>query len=317
MHIWFRSMIAACLLATGASVGGMVSPAAAQSQIKAVVNSEPVTSNEINQRAKFLHLVARDAPNSLLQQQALEELVDEKLKFQEAKRHKIDANEAQVNGAFASIASRVKLSPQQLVQALGQSGIEAATLRTRLKAQIVWQQLVLARFRQSVSISDQEVVQALEKQAGKDTKTPAGQQTSEYTLQEIIFVTPASAGKGGLDSRAKEAEQFRAKVSGCDTIPEQLKAYKEVVVKKLGKRTEDELPGAFLLLVAQTPVGKATKPVPSPNGVEVLVVCEKRELAGDLVARNKVEENLRDQQGAVLARQYIQELRRFAVIEYK
>ena len=307
------------VLAVSAGIvgGGMVTPVQAQSSIKAVVNSEPVTTNEVNQRARFLHLVSRDTPNAVLVQQATEELIDEKLKFQEAKRHKIEVPPAQVDAAFASIAGRTKLSPQQLTAALAQSGIEANTLKTRLKAQIAWQQLVVGRFRQSVTISDQDVVRALQKQAAKDPKAPQSDQTNEYTIQQVIFVVPASAGKAGVEARMKEAEQFRAKFAGCATIAEQARAFRETVVKNLGKRTEDEIPGAFQALLNDTPAGKTTKAVPTPNGAEVLAVCEKKEIHANLMARSKVEEDLREKEGQVMARQYIQELRRFAVIEYK
>eukprot|EP01037_Dinobryon_pediforme_P031289 gene31289-35712_t len=253
----------------------------------------------------------------MLVQQATEEIIDEKLKFQEAKRHKMDASEAQVNQAFASIAARVKMQPGQLVQALASQGIDAATLKTRIKAQIIWQQLVVARFRQSVNISDHDVVSALQKQADAKGDKPQAEQTNEYTLQQIVFVVPASAGKAGLDARMKEAERFRANFAGCATTVEQAKAYKETVVKTLGKRTEDELPGQFVAALAETPAGKVTKPQPTPNGAEVLAVCERKEIQANLLARSKAEEDLREKEGQVMTRQYIQELRRFAVIEYK
>lgn len=290
-------------------------PAAAQSAIKAVVNNEPVTSNEVTQRARFLHLVARDAPNATLMSQALEELIDEKLKFQEAKRHNIVIPEAQIEAAFAGIASRVKLAPQQLVAALAQSGVEPSTLKTRLRGQIVWQQLVMGRFRQTVNISDVDVVKALQKQ--KDPKASDSAQTNEYTLDQVIFVVAASAGKAGLEARMKETEQFRAKFNGCDSLLELAKSYKETVVKHLGKRTEEEIPGAFQADLTQTPVGKMTKPIPTPNGLEMLAVCNKHETASNFLNRSKVEDDLKQKEGEVVARQYIQELRRFAVIDYK
>jgi len=295
---------------------GAATPGLAQSQIKAVVNNEPVTSNEVAQRARFLHLVERDVPNATLESNALEELIDEKLRFQEAKRHNITVPETAVNAAFASIGARVHLTPEQLTQALGQSGVEVSTLRNRLRSQIIFQQLVMGRFKQSVNVSDQDVVQALQKEAVKSGKSVQDQQTNEYTIQQIIFVVAAST-KGGAEARQHEAEQLRAKFNGCADIIAQAHSYRETVVKNLGIRTEDELPPAFVPLLAETPAGKLTKPVVTPEGVSMLAVCEKREVAGNLVARNKVEDDLRQQQGEVVARQYTQELRRFSVIQYK
>ncbi len=293
-------------------------PAHADNRIKAVVNGEPVTTNEVQQRARFLHLIARDQPNATVETNALEELIDEKLRFQEAKRRKMIIPEQQVDGALMNIALRVHMTPQQLVAGLQQAGVETATLRNRLRGQIIFQQMVMGRFDATVNVSDQDVVKALEDKQGKDGKTQQGTGTSnEYSVQQIIFVVAGGAGRPGLDGRMREAEQLRAKFSGCGNIIAEAHAYKETVVKNLGRRTDEELPQAFVPMLGQTPVGKLTKPQVTPNGVEMLAVCEKREVAGDLLERAKVVDNLREQKGQLLARQLNQDLRKFAVIEYK
>lgn len=295
-------------------------PATAQSAIKVVVNSEPITTNEINQRARFLRLVARDMSGPALVNMATEELIEEKMKLQEAKRLKISANDAQVDQAFGAIASRVKLSPPQLVAALGQQGIDSGTLRQRLRAQIIWQQMVIGRFQRSVSISDSQVVDALEKQQ-KDGKAKTASATSntstEYTLNQILMVVPAKSPPGYLQTRVKEAEALRGKINGCEGLVDTVKGMKETLVKNVGRRTQDELPEGFRTVLDETPVGKATKPQQGGVGVEMLVVCAKRDVEGDFTVRTKVEQDLREQQGQVLTRQYISELRRIAVIEYK
>lgn len=314
----------ALALATMVALAGLApSPARAQSSIKIVVNGEPITTNEINQRARFLRLVARDAGGSQLQRMAADELVEEKLKLQEAKRLKINVTEQQVDAAVASIAQRVKLAPAQFAQALGQQGIDVTTLRNRLRAQIVWQQMVLARFSRTVSISDGQIVEAIEKQRqeaaakGKPDANAAGPRTTaEYALQQVTFVVP-QAETALRPARMKEAEALRAKVTGCDSLVQAAKAYKETIVKSVGRRTEDELPDQFRGLLADTAVGKLTKPTQTPVGIEMLAVCEKREIQADLMGRSKVEGDLREKEGQIMARQYIGELRRIAVIDYK
>jgi peptidyl-prolyl cis-trans isomerase SurA len=319
-----RTLFLAAGLAVAVTLGAVatvVSPAAAQTAIKVVVNGEPITTNEIAQRARFLRLVAKDLSAPQLTKQATEELIEEKLKQQEAKRVRIQANEAQVEAAFAGIATRVKLTPAQLAQALGQQGVEVGTLKTRIRSQIIWQQLVLSRFQRSVTISDAQIVAALEKQKADNVakgkaEEPARATTAEYALQQVTMVVPKGTPGGG-QSRMKEAEGFRAKATGCEGLVEIARGYKEVVVKNVGKRTEDELPQQFRGTIAETPVGKLSKPVVTPVGVEMLAVCSKRELQADLMVRSKVEDSLREKEGALMARQYISELRRIAVIIVK
>jgi peptidyl-prolyl cis-trans isomerase SurA len=309
-------LVCATLAALAAPVGPAVTPAQAQSSIKVVVNGEPITTHEIGQRARFLRLVQRELSGPALTKQATEELVDEKLKIAEAKRVKVTASEAQVDAALAGIAQRVKLAPSQLGAALAQQGVDVRTLRQRIRAQLLWQQLVLNRFNRSVSITDSQVIAALEKKGGDAAKLKQPAKTDEYLLTQITFVVAAST-PGGTAARTREAEAFRARMNGCDGLPELVRSYKEVVVKQLGRRTADELPEQFQKMVLEIPVGKASKPIPSPVGVELLGVCEKREIQTDIVDRSKIETDLREQEGQIMARQYIGELRRIAVIDYK
>ena len=117
-----RNALVACGLAALALVapaGLACTGAQAQSSIKIVVNGDPITTNEINQRARFLRLVARDLAGPQLVRQATDELVEERIKFQEAKRLKITANEAQVELAFGGIAQRVKLASELAKRSTG------------------------------------------------------------------------------------------------------------------------------------------------------------------------------------------------------
>lgn len=311
---------------TGALVGALalialmanIGVATAQSTIRVVVNGTPITSNEINQRARFLRLIDRRLGGASLTRKAQQELIDEKLQFAEAARLKIVASDQMVDAAFASIAQRVKLTPANLSRALTQSGVDPNTLRTRLRAQMVWQQAVMQRFRQQIRIADSDVVEAIKAQQKTGDKAAAEQtKTVEYRLQQVILVVPAAQRAAGLPNRRKEAEALRAQINGCDGLAAATASLKEAVVKNVGHRTDAELPENFAAFIAETPVGKLTKPVETANGLEMLAICDRKERESDFSIRTKVEGDLRQKQGELLTRQYMQELRRFAVIEYK
>src|SRR6185436_11222594 len=90
-----------------------------------------------------------------------EDLIDEVLELGEGERVGLKVPEAQIESAYASIAQNLKLSPADLTKALAGEGIEPATLKRRLAAQITWQQLVAARARSSAQIRESEVTTAL------------------------------------------------------------------------------------------------------------------------------------------------------------
>ena len=304
-------LFAAATIAFLASTAGVV----AQSAIKVVVNGEAITSNEISTRARFLRLVDRSTTGASVERAAMEELVEERLKLQEAKRVGMDVSPGQVEAAFAGIAGRLKVTPAQLAQGLGQQGISVDTLKSRLKTQIVWQQLVVGRFSKQINISDSQIVDALGKKDPAKATSAGGGTSAEYTLQQVVLIVPAKGGDVG--GRTKEAEALRARVDGCDSLVETVKPMKEALVKNLGKRTAEELPEGFRDELAKMPVGKLSKPSRSALGVEMLIICAKRDVTGDFSIRSKVEQDLRNQEGEVFARRYINDLRRIAVIEYK
>lgn len=303
----------ACLALVGVAT---TLPARAASQIRVVVNGEPITSNEIAERARLLRLTSRTSAASV-ERSATEELVEDKLKLQEAKRVGVTASDQQVDAAFASIAGRLKISPAQLAAGLAQQGIGAKNLKDRLRVQIVWQQLVVARFNHSVTISDSQIVDALGKKesAGKTPAAKGAGKTVEYTLKQVILVVPKQGGNEA--ARMREAEALRARVTSCDQLVSEVKPIDRAVVKNLGKRTADEMPEQFRGLLGDVEPGHLAKPMRTPIGIEIVAVCERRDLGGDFTVRTQVEDELRQKEGEVFARRYINDLRRIAVIDYR
>jgi len=92
-------LLAAALLLPALVVG---SPARAQ-QVVVVVNGDPVTSYDVSQR-QLLHSIIERKPISA--KEALEELIEERIKIQQANRLKLDVDQKDVDRLFASIAER-------------------------------------------------------------------------------------------------------------------------------------------------------------------------------------------------------------------
>ena len=85
-----------------------------------MVNGEPITALDIEQRSKLTQLSTQKTP---ARQEVIDELITEKLKVREAKRFGLEVCNAEVDSAFAAMASRMRLTPEQLTQQLAKSGI--------------------------------------------------------------------------------------------------------------------------------------------------------------------------------------------------
>lgn len=284
------------------------SQAPSNKAIPIVVNGEPITSYDINQRVRLMQL-GGGSGNS---RTAADELIDEMLQNLEGQRRGIAVAGGQVDGAFASIASNLKMSPTQLTAALRGEGIEAATLKKRLRAQLTWQQLVQQRTQMKGAVRSDDIIAAL-----REKGDPSSLTATEYTLQQIIFVVPQGSAAGLYSQRRSEAQAFRQRYGGCEGALEQAKALRGVVVKDIGRRDTSQLNGPEGDAIRGTKVGATAPPMQTEAGIELIAVCSTREIQSTAVARAEVENDLYLKQAADLGKDYLQELRDRAIIEYR
>ena len=303
--------LARTMLAIGLCLGIMSGIAQAQTSIKVIVGDQPITSYEIAQRAKFIQMTQRVANATKM---ATDELIDEKLQLAEARKRGIVISEGEVNDAYASIASRLKMSPDQLTKGLKSGGVDAKTFKDRLRAQLAWGKVVREKFRATVAVSEQDVIAALQSKAepGKEKAT-----TTEYELSQIIFVVPAKAGPGVAAQRQKEAEQLRGRFTSCAEGLPFAKGLAGVVIKSLGRRMQSDMSDENVKMLDELAVGRLTPPQRTENGVEMVALCDKRVLQSDAAARAEIEGEMLDEQGTLMSRRYLRDLKRNAVIEYK
>ena len=95
-------MVAACAIAA------MAAPSRALAQhVVLLVNGEVITDYDIEQRMKF-NCLATHKPS--VRQEVIEELIDEKLKVQIARRYKIEIADNDVDESYADMGRRMHLS---------------------------------------------------------------------------------------------------------------------------------------------------------------------------------------------------------------
>ncbi len=285
-------------------------PAAAQSAIKVLVNDRPITTYDVRNRARFLQLTSGGQAG---EKQAIEELIDEQLKLQEARRLNVGVSEQDIEQAFGTMAQRAQLSPNELEQALRQEGVNPDTLRNRILAELAWAEVVRARFRATVSVTDQDLAEAMAERGGA-SEAPALQQ---YDLQPIIFVVPEGSSDAYRAQRRREADAFRSRFSECERTLEQAKGLKDVVVRPTIRRDESQLDGATAETLAALDAGGTTPVEQVEEGYQLVGVCAKRALEGQTKASQELRSELMNERGQLMARRYLRDLRTDAIIEYR
>jgi len=150
------------LLLTLALVPPGARPASAQeTRIAAVVNNDIITADDVDARLLLLMRSSGipDTPQNRqqLQRRVLQQLIDEKLEMQEAKRFKVVADKSEVEKALGSIEARNNMQKGGLDQYLKSAGIPRYTLVDQVTASLIWNKVVEGRYSSDVSVSDSEV----------------------------------------------------------------------------------------------------------------------------------------------------------------
>ncbi|MBO9656997.1 MAG: peptidylprolyl isomerase [Agrobacterium tumefaciens] len=283
------------------------SPAFADSTVKIVVNKTPITNDDIARRVAFLKL-QRQSGN--LNEKAREQLVDEALKREEIGRVKMSVSTDDVDAAFARFAGNNKMTPQQLTKVLSQAGVGADHFKAFIAVQMSWPRLVNARYGARGKMSNQDLVTRLKERGEKPV-------TTEYFLQQVIFVIPESKRNAITGKRKAEAEASRKRYPGCDQAMSFAATMRDVAIKDLGRILAPELPEDWKALIEKTKEGGTTGTRVTEKGVEYLAICKQRQVSDDYAAEMvfKSEDLMKAKDGEnPNEKKYIEELRKKAQI---
>jgi peptidyl-prolyl cis-trans isomerase SurA len=254
---------------------GMVTASVA-SDIRYTVNGEAITSFDVQKRAAFLKIQGVKGGEKA----ATDEMIDQVLRMQAGAQAGIRVGQAEVDAAFNRFASSNKMSPKQMGTVLNQVGVTPKHFKDYIRAQLVWGQVQQLQQRATGggATSMQDIVAKMLETGGKKPTS------TEYILQQVIFVVPAAERGKKLGQRKKEAEAMRARYQSCDTTFDFAKGLIDVTVRDLGRVLEAELPGDWKDQIIATKAGGATSVRTTERGAEFIAVCRSRAVSDDKVA---------------------------------
>jgi peptidyl-prolyl cis-trans isomerase SurA len=138
----------------------------AQETVAATINDTMISTFDVRQRMRLMIVTSGgripESAYGQLQEKALRDLVEENLKLQEAERLEFEVDPEMIEEELADIAAGARMSVAQLDQQLLAQNIAPVTIRNQIKARLVWQRLVSARYRSRIRISDDEIDDMME-----------------------------------------------------------------------------------------------------------------------------------------------------------
>jgi peptidyl-prolyl cis-trans isomerase SurA len=301
--------IAPCFWLAAAMIAANLAAARpALAQVAVFVNGAPITHYDIEQRSRFTQLSAHKA---LSRQEIIDELIEEKLKTQEAARYSLEVPKAEIDRSIGNMAGRGGLNIEQFTQVLTSKGVDIETIKHRVRADIAWGQLVRARFPATLSVEEKEIRDALEKKGGEEAVA------YDYRLRQILFIVPKGSPRSVVDGRMREAEALRSRFENCDSGIALARMLRDVAVRDPVRKSSTDLPNNLRDILNNTPIGKLTKPEENAQGVAVFALCDRQQNTADTLQKREAKAELFNARYEVVSKRYLNEVRRSAIIEYK
>ena len=249
--------------------------------IVAVVNSEPVTNNEV--RAKLVRaeqqMTQRGSalpPRSELAKQILERMISDKAQLQMARSSGVRVDDNAVENAILGVAQQNQLTVDELRRRLVADGIPYAQFRSELRDELLVSRLRQREVDSRVTVTESDIDQFLREQDGGSD--PAA---LEINLAQILIAVPENATPERIAvlqakatqvaDRARAGADFTALSNEFSDLPERASG------GQMGLRTADRYPPLFLESTQSLRAGGVAGPVRSGAGFHILKVIEKKQ----------------------------------------
>ncbi len=249
--------------------------------VAAVVNNSVVTTFDVRQRMRLMLASAGGQvpieAQAQLQQQALRDLIEEKLKLQEAAEFELEISNEELEQELTTVAANAGMDLPSFLEALQADGISPLSLQEQIEANIIWPQLVQGRFRDRIRVNEDEVEDTLERMREDASR-------EQFLVSELcIAVGDPSQAQQYYQGALQLIEQMRAGVP-FSVVAQQFSACTTAAVGgDVGWVRAGELPPELDNAIRELPPGAVTTPIPSEGAFMVLAVRDRREavIAGE------------------------------------
>lgn len=299
------------LLAIGAGLvlTGLSAPSRAQN-IVVMVNGDPITDFDIEQRSKLDQLTTQKTPS---REQVINELVDDRVKLKEGKKYGVDPGVSDINQSYDGMAQRMRISSDQLTKSLEAKGVRPETLKSRMKAEMVWTSLVRGRFKEKLMVGEKDVADKVRQEGGETLQIEG----TEYKMQPIVLIVPRGSSQAFMETRHKEAEQYRARVGSCEEANSLFRSTPNATIRESVTKTTADLPEPLRKVLDDTPIGHLTPPEVTKAGIEMVALCSRKPTTIDTPKKREVREKMYQEKYEKTQKAYLDELRKAAMIEYR
>lgn len=283
-------------------------------RIVAIVNDEPISEFDIQQRMRLMRAmgaVPPNAPEKETWKKTLDLLINEQLQRQEAKRLKFEIKKEQVDGVLGNMAKSIG-GLERLKQQLAKNDVGIQTLKQQVEATLSWGRIVRGRFSALLKITDAEV----ERRYQQHLQNPRPPDVY-YVMLPIRLPLPRNPNQALIQSRLAEANIIMNRFKGCGRVKSALEGIFDVHSGQPREIPAAKMPPKMRRALDKAGPGSLMPPGMQKGNLEMIAYCRKKKVPKPPLTRKQIRETIFAEQIKLLADRYVRDLRRDAVIEYR
>jgi peptidyl-prolyl cis-trans isomerase SurA len=251
-----------------------------EGSIVAVVNGSVISREDVNNRGR-LFAISTGLPLTpdvldRLKPQVTRQLIDERLRLQEAQRRHVIITDQQIAEAVHEIEARNNMPAGALRAKLQADGVGLRTLVDQVRVQLGWTQVLRQQLGTQANIKDSEIQeqqQLIQQQTGKP----------EYRIAEIFIAAEDPANTADAQRFAETViSQLRAGAQFAVVAAQFSQSQTALQGGDLGWVQPNELDPAVARIAQDMPVGAISNPIAVPGGISIITMRGKREIGRDL-----------------------------------
>lgn len=283
--------------------------------IAATVNKSAISESDVNDRLKLIFASSGMPKNKQdrdrARTQALNVLIEEELKIQEAERQNLNVTDEEIDQGFASLAQQNNMSPEEFSAVLQKQGIPKTTLLHQIKSQVAWVKIVKNVLRPKIDVSENDVnakmdrmkdnIGATEYNASEIFLPVSNPQDEEKTKRLALkIISEINAGRAPFELAASQFSQSESAGRGGS----------------LGWVKEEDLPKELGLVLKSLDQGQISTPVRGMAGYHILTLKEIRTASTETIpSEDEVLNSIGLERLERLSQRYLSDIKSAAFID--
>jgi len=251
--------------------------------IVAIVNSEPITNNEVQ---ALISRLQREMPpgtkmpeGKSLTQQALDQLIIEKAQLQVARENGIRIEDTEIELTVQNIARQNQLTKEQLLQRVSQDGLSLTLFRDQIRTQLTVNRLREREVENRARVSDTDVEKEIQ---SRQISKPGSTVAMDLNLAMILISVSENSTPTEVEALQAKAQQITQRAKGGESFANLATSFSQAADKganggEMGLRSADRYPTLFVESILALNQGDVSNPIRSGAGFHILKVLEKKQ----------------------------------------